>query len=594
FCISQPALAQQPPAKPDSAAVYRNIESYSKKGPFTKFMYRLVFKPVASLEFKRKPLKPLHLPYRKFEGKIIRSITTVTLDPFGYSVSDTAVKPPNFLYKAGNKLHVKTQDLTIKNILLIRKNDPFDSVRVKESERLLRSQNYVQDVFLEVAPEKKQSDSVDIVIRVLDKWSFIPNGYISSARATLGFTENNFIGFGHEFQNAYTWNYADGKRAITSNYYVPNIQNTYISTGLHYTIDEYDNIAESLTVERPFYSPLARWAAGVTIGQQFQKDTFADTALDPVRHDIKFTTQDFWAGEAEKIYPGSAEDARTTKAIVAGRYLRIRYPEKPDSTHDSLHRYGNEDFYLAGIGLSKRKYFPDNYIFNFGAIEDVPIGSVYGITGGYQLRNNIGRLYLGSRISFGNYNPWGYLSSSFTYGTFLHGTSLQQSVLAAEANFFSNLFAIENWRIRQFIKPSVTLGFNRFSYDSLTLNNENGIRGFSGPTLGIKKIVLTLQTQSYAPWNVLGFRFGPYLNCALGMLGNAASGFKNSPLYSQLGIGALIKNEYLIFSNFQLSFAYYPLIPGNGFNIFKINSFKTADFGFSDFTFGKPEIAPFQ
>jgi hypothetical protein len=313
-----------------------------------------------------------------------------------------------------------------------------------------------------------------------------------------------------------------------------------------------------------------------------------------VRQNLKFNTQDYWAGSANKISKGNTEDERSTNAIIATRYLRIRYLEKPDESQDSLLRYSNEDFYLSGMGISTRKYFQDNYIFNFGVTEDVPVGKVYGITGGYQIRNNTGRLYLGARISFGNYNKWGYLSSTFEYGTFFHGPWLEQGVFTAGANYFSNLFKIGNWRIRQFIKPQVTWGMNRFSYDTMTINNENGIRGFSSSLRGTKKIVLTLQTQSYAPWNVLGFRFGPYLVCSLGMLGNAASGFKNSPVYSQLGAGALIKNDYLVLSNFQLSIAYYPSIPGKGYNVIKINAFRTTDFGFRDFNFGKPETAAFR
>jgi len=313
-----------------------------------------------------------------------------------------------------------------------------------------------------------------------------------------------------------------------------------------------------------------------------------------VKQNLKFSTQDYWAGSANRISKGNTEDERTTNAIIAARYLRIRYLDKPDEMHDSLHIYSNEDFYLSGLGISTRKYFQDNYIFNFGVIETVPVGKVYGITGGYQIKANAGRLYLGSRISFGNYYEWGYLSSNFEYGTFFHGPSLEQGVFAAGANYFSNLIEIGNWQIRQFIKPQVTWGMNRFSYESLTINDENGIRGFTSSLGGTKKIVLTLQTQSYAPWNVLGFRFGPYLICSLGMLGNATSGFKTSQVYSLLGLGALIKNEYLVLSNFHISIAYYPSVPGNGYGMIKLNSFMTTDFGFRDFNFGKPEIAAFQ
>ena len=72
------------------------------------------------------------------------------------------------------------------------------------------------------------------------------------------------------------------------------------------------------------------------------------------------------------------------------------------------------------------------------------------------------------------------------------------------------------------------------------------------------------------------------------MLGNEVSGFKNSKVYSQIGLGVLIKNEKLVFNTFQISIAFYPVIPGRGKNIFKFNSFKSTDFGFRDFEIGKP------
>ena len=51
-----------------------------------------------------------------------------------------------------------------------------------------------------------------------------------------------------------------------------------------------------------------------------------------------------------------------------------------------LHIYSGEDFYLGEIGISARKYVQDRYIFKFGVIEDVPVGKVYELTGGYQVK----------------------------------------------------------------------------------------------------------------------------------------------------------------------------------------------------------------
>ena len=99
------AFAQQTPAKKDSTRLYKNIESFSKRSKFTKFMYRMVFKPVAPVSQKKKVKKKgykklIQKPYSAFEGKIIRHINIETLDPFGYSIADTSVTSQNFFSKS--------------------------------------------------------------------------------------------------------------------------------------------------------------------------------------------------------------------------------------------------------------------------------------------------------------------------------------------------------------------------------------------------------------------------------------------------------------------------------------------------------------
>jgi hypothetical protein len=600
FLISDLAFSQETPVKKDSTILYKNIETYSKRSKFTGFLYRLVFKPGASFSKKREIKKGsyknlIQKPYSTFEGKVIRHINIVTLDPFGYSVTDTAQTAQNFLYKAGNNMHIKSRSITIWNLLLIHKNKPFNSLLVKESERLIRIQKYVHDVSFYVVNTGLKSDSVDIFIRELDKWSIIPDGAISGSGLRIGLTDKNFLGSGSEFINAYSKNFETGIGVFSTNYSIPNIRNTYISTILHFGIDGKKNYSRSLVVERPFYSPLAKWAGGVTFASQFRKDTLKDINLiyAPVR--LKFRTQDYWVGKAIRLFKDNSEEELITNLIFTARYLRIRYSEKPPELNDPLHIYSNEDFYFAGIGISTRKYVQDRYIFKYGVIEDVPIGKVYGLTGGYQVRNKSGRVYLGLHYSSGNYYKWGYLSYNIEYGTFFKSSVADQSVFTAGVNYSTGLFEIGNWKFRQFVKPQVTIGINRFSYDSLSLNDGYGLDGFNSPALsGTKRLLLTLQTQSYSPWHIVGFHFGPYFKYSLGLLGDAVTGFRNSKVYSLIGLGVLIKNENLVFNTFQISVSFYPIIPGIGQNVFKMNSFSTTDFGFRDFEFGKPATVIYQ
>ncbi|MCC7317622.1 MAG: hypothetical protein IT219_03770, partial [Bacteroidales bacterium] len=355
--------------------------------------------------------------------------------------------------------------------------------------------------------------------------------------------------------------------------------------------DEKGNFIKSIAIDRPFFSSFARWAAGINISQQL-----TNTPIESAEYlRFKFNRQDFWAGSSMQLIKGNTDFKRTTNFISSARFIRIRFLEKPLETVDTFQFYTNENFYLVSLGVSSRLYVKDKYVFEFGKTEDVPVGRVINLTGGFQKKNNIDRAYFGIRFSSGEYYSWGYMSSNFEYGTFLQAKNGEQGVLSAGVNYFTHLIEIGPWKLRQFVKPQLTVGINRIDYDSLTINNEYGLSGFYSPTLsGNSRILLTSQTQLYAPWNFIGFSFGPYLTLSLGMLGTVERGFRDSKVFTHIGLGVLIKNKNLVMSTFQIALSFYPEIPGNGIHVFKFNSFETTDFGFRDFEITKPSTVVFR
>ena len=586
------AFAQEKTTKKDSLRLYQNIENYSERSKFTKYVYHLFFRPVAQVPLKPKKEK-VHAqkPYASFQGKIIRKINVTTLDPFGYSIEDTTVSPQGFLIKAGNDLHLKTKVSTIKNLLLVAEDQPFDALLVTESERLVRSMNYINEVLFSVQAIPGNPDSVDIHIREMDKWSLIPDGSMSAVRLNFKLKDNNFFGLGHEFRNNFVWNHSNGDYAFNTKYFIPNFRNTYINSTLVYGNDEKGNFIKSIAIDRPFFSSFARWAAGINISQQLTNTPIGSAEY--LR--FKFNRQDFWAGSSMQLIKGNTDFKRTTNFISSARFIRIRFLEKPLETVDTFQFYTNENFYLVSLGVSSRLYVKDKYVFEFGKTEDVPVGRVINLTGGFQKKNNIDRAYFGIRFSSGEYYSWGYMSSNFEYGTFLQAKNGEQGVLSAGDNYFTHLIEIGPWKFRQFVKPQLTVGINRIDYDSLTINNEYGLSGFYSPTLsGNSRILLTSQTQLYAPWNFIGFSFGPYLTLSLGMLGTVERGFRDSKVFTHIGLGVLIKNINLVMSTFQIALSFYPEIPGNGIHVFKFNSFETTDFGFRDFEITKPSTVVFR
>jgi hypothetical protein len=598
FWLCFVSYAQDNKTKADSTAIgYKKIENYSKKNKFTKFVHKLVFRSTNVKPTQPNKIQSIAKKHAVYENKIIRNITIKTLDPFGYSEIDSTKKPKRFTEKAGNAIHMKSRNFAIKNILLLKKNKPYDSLIVQETERLIRSQRFVRRVAINSELVGKNTDSVDVTITVLDSWSLIPNATITPSKATYELTERNFLGSGHLWDNRYQHELDEKRRAFSTRYVIPNIKNTYIQTDLIYQIDLESNYSKSVRVERSFFSPFTRWAGGFFMENRLRRDSLPNLASDYSLQTFKYNTFDLWVGHSFRIRSDEFNDRKNTNLVTTLRYYKVNYLEDISPEFDAIDFFTNESFWLTGIGLSSRNFVQDEYVFNFAIAEDIPIGKYYGITAGVQQKNNEERLYIGAKATLGNYFKWGYLSTNYEYGSFFRGRKNQQTALALQLNYFTPLIELGKWKIRQFIKNDFIIGSHRLESvgDRISINESNGINGFNDPKfLGTSKVLVSFQTQSYSPWQWAGFRFSPFINYSLAFLSDSSLNFVKSNGYSKLGLGLIITNDYLVFNSFQISFAYYPRIPNQGENIFKSNTFKTSDFGYLDFEINKPKTVLYE
>jgi len=597
FFLFQFAFSQQEKTKVDSAKIYKNIQQFSQKKKTTSFLHRLVFRPIKpNLPKKNVP----KINYSPYQGKIIRNITITTLDPFGQRVQNIEINTPqktlNIAEEWGNKLHLKSKDYTIRKFLLIHENEPLDSLIVKESIRLIRAQRFVNSVAIHMEIVAESTDSVDVFIRVLDSWSLIPNASFSNTETTLKLRERNFLGQGHEIRGEYTNRFEDGQNGHLLQYTVNNFRKTFIKLQATNQKDVESNFNRSLEASRLFISPLTKWGGGILYEQRFRQDTLADKNGVFEQQRFKFNTDDYWLGHACSLDNDNSEKSKITNLIVAGRFLNINYLENPLVAYDSIGFYTDEKLLLASVGINARNFVQERYLFNNGIIEDVPIGKTYSLTTGYQRKNHKGQLYLGTRASFGNYYRWGFFSLNAEWGTFFQNSKTSQSAFTFQANYFTKLYEIGDWKIRQFLKQRVVLGSHRLAStgDQITLNGENGIPGFNNALYGTKKMVFSAQTQSYSPWNLWGFRLNPFFNYTIGVLGNDKKTNLKNQTYSSIGLGLIINNDYLVFSSFQLSFAYYPSTFGPDDKNLRTNAFETSDFGLLDFELNQPRTVNYK
>lgn len=580
-----------------SKEAFGNLQKkYDQKSNFVKRLYYLIFRPIETSEQNSSTQvieQKLDRNFKKYQGKIIRKIHIKTLDPFGFSEKDST-QQPNKTERIGNLFHNATKPIAVSKLLLFKKHSRLDSVLIKESERILRSQNYIRRVLI-TPIATHNPDSVDVNISVLDSWTLDADGDASVRHLSGRLRERNFLGLGHQIFGRYIQEIVSPYRVgFSTGYEMPNIYNTNINAYLGYSVNFERFYERTLAVYRNYISVYSRWAGGI----QLYDRTFEDYILqnDSLhKRDFKTQVADMWGSVSFPIDKNPTK-GDVTNFILSLRFRDVNYLKSPEYELDSLNFFSRRKLVLSSVGISNIGHEQDRYIFRHEDIEDVPIGRTLSLLSGFE--DNLGKIrtYFGVKSMYGAYFPFGYLSADFQLGSFFDKEKYSQTTLRLEMIYFTKLFQLGRWNFRQFAKVRSVIGYNRKDYikDRITLNGFYGLEGFNSPTLtGTRKMIISFQTQSYSPISWAGFRISPFFTHEWGFIGQEGDSFFKDQVFPRFSLGFNITNDYILFGNFQFSFFYIPRIPGNTPR-HDFSGTRNDDFRLPNFSFRSPEVVSFR
>ncbi len=137
------------------------------------------------------------------------SLTPVFLEAAGARIGEIIIenenifdpadpRENNLLFRAANRLHIRTLPRVIRRQLLFRSGDVYSQRLVDESERILRGNKYLENARIE--PEHYADGKVDVHVYTKDVWTLTPridfgrNG--GENTGSFGFVESNLFGTG--------------------------------------------------------------------------------------------------------------------------------------------------------------------------------------------------------------------------------------------------------------------------------------------------------------------------------------------------------------------------------------------------------------
>ena len=527
--------------------------------------------------------------YENNSGKTIRNIKVYVMDVFGPSINDPLDSAKSWVEKTGNALHIKSQKWLIKNQLLFKENHKLLPFRLSESERLLRSRDYVTDARIKVVPTEYQ-DSVDVSVIVEDVWSIeaIGNYDFNSHSWQLGLEDQNFVGSGADVKVAlikddvadYDW-----EGAFTAeNFLGKNIRGSVFKEITN--LDQYYGFA----ITREFFSPVIHWAGGINMTREniYRYYLINDSSR---LMNSTFNRNEIWLGYATDFKKLTQRDKLQNEYIVAGSIQQLSYIKREEEFSHNL--FYDRKLYLGSFGYSFRRYYKDRYVLALGRTEDIPTGTIISLIGGFEKGEFVDRRYFGLQTGYSTFNQdRGYFFAGLAAGAFRLQDQWEDGVIAANVLYFTPLSEIRNLRVRHFI-------FSRFAYvtdplrhqEMLRINRDSGIRGFRADnTMGNKKMVFNYEINLYPPYQLLGFNMAFVGFADFAFLAQQHQTMLKSDFFHGYGIGFRFRNDNLIFRSIQILFGFYPNGNHVGSSQFSIFEQERDYYQFNDFRYPKPDV----
>jgi hypothetical protein len=581
---------------------YQNVQVKLYKTRVSKLIYEAFFRKqhnkTVSTSTSEIESGKSEIPYLEYSGKLIGDIEFKHLKPFGTNINDTTIQPTGFK-KFFNRLYFPTGDGIIRSNLLLAPGSILEPSELADNERQIRRLNFIKDARILVIP-KEDAPEVDLLVISKDVFPYdIDINFRGLSSSEFGISNINMFGTGHQFESTFIINdRSTGELGYEGKYTIPNIKGTFIQTEFDYA-NTFRKEGKEIRIFRDFITPDIRYAGAVEASHFTYREPFIVDLTNDSSVLVTYTTdfRELWAAKAVRSYanPPLKGIKERVRLVVAGSVSSLKFGQRPTVEKDTNFFFHNRTLFLTSLAFSERKYYKGVLITNFGRTEDIPIGNLAQITAGYEISEFEQRLYLSGKLSKGRFvGNIGYLKAEGEAGGFLKKNRFEQGVIKGQLDFFSQLYSLRFFRVRQFISANYTIGIRRNTGEFININDNNGLRGVNSLTLrGAQRLTINAETLIFTPLHLVGFRLAVFGFADLGIIGSNKENIINGRVYKVVGFGIRIKNDNLAFSTIQLRFGFYSGLPIDA-STESVNFASRAGLSLDDFDIKKPAVLGFE
>ncbi len=571
--------------------IYDSMAIKFDQNALTRFLYNSIITgsdPVANPDHHHNT--PNESSINQYSGYIIDSVVITTTkeyiknrsDSLNNAANDSLTFEENFSLNVNRfqeYVTLQTSEMIIRNAIGIVAGDTLVPYKVEEAERYLRSQPYIQDV--RIVPTPIGNNHVRLHVIKREQFPYSMSIRTKDFKAfEIGIQSKNFARIGGLFNNYLTYDDTQsqplGYRGTIG---FTNLGKSYhyvtVSGAVQSAIDQL-----KVNVGRGFVVRSVKNAWGTELAITTEEIISDDNSPSSTQSNY----QDLWFGHA--FHRARSE---TQSLFLSARYKRHRFTRRPQVSFSENVSSHNSDLLLSSFTASDVHYFRSKMILSFGSTEDVPIGILFQINGGYDFAEFLERPYFDVRLAHGAYYEHvGYISWQFSMSNYLRNNIPEDQLYSVQLFYYSPLMTMGNSRLRFLLQANYLEQSNPLRRGKL--NIKESIRYFPESIEredGNVRMSLKFEPTLFLPWSIAGFRTAPFLFTDFALLTDELTQLDEELLYSGFGGGLRIRNERLIVNTFEIAGGYYP--PHGSSEAEWAFSFKTSiDKVFTLFSVGAP------
>ncbi len=565
FCFSLMAVAQL-------KGIDKNIALSKDRGTLQKIIKIFKGKPTPLIDSTNITISKQMKSVVSYEGKKINTIQ-IEQKHFGSSINNTNIIKNDALVKFADKLHNQTSENIIRKNLFFHEHELLDPLTIAYNEKWLRDLPYIQDARILVSPSVTDTNQVDLYIITKDIFPFGGSFEIRNEESyKASFSSENANDGGNSFNISHNF---DKSREVKTgwgfDYINRNIQGSFTDISLGAKSFSHNEANGDLSASniyikgnRPLLTPKSKWIWGFEWNNASNKNVFPNKWSDSLYNStFNYNLKHFDAWIGYQIFSKKQSfESNNPHYFVQLRYLENIYKQRPlDYLSQIDKNYQNIEAFLSSFTLFQQKIIRTQYLYGFGRNEDLPTGKSLVITAGQYIREQSALPYLGIQLeSYKMYPNESFRHLNISSGASYDNQQLQDVRFLASIEQISKLHYLESgYKYRSILNLSFTETLKNKFNEALLINSNYGIPQLNKERIyGGTRITANWESVWYNSKSFFGFRTSPFAFGNITYLRTVGSPIASGDIYSSIGTGMRMRNEYLIFGTIELKGFYFP------------------------------------